>query len=152
MHLARKIDQRIDQPRRIGLQILQRAIHRLPVLRAQRHHHHALRAFCGLRQIDFDHRRGLTIAPYHLPAQQFHALINAQSGVSDAVVESAFPIDGAQLADVVATLERRFGRKLNATVEVKPELIGGIRVIVGDEVLDTSVQARLQQMKVALTA
>ena len=85
-------------------------------------------------------------------AQQFHALINAQSGVSDAVVESAFPIDGAQLADVVATLERRFGRKLNATVEVKPELIGGIRVIVGDEVLDTSVQARLQQMKVALTA
>ena len=85
-------------------------------------------------------------------AQQFHALINAQSGVSDALVESAFPIDGAQLADVVATLERRFGRKLNATVEVKPELIGGIRVVVGDEVLDTSVAARLEQMKVALTA
>jgi F-type H+-transporting ATPase subunit delta len=37
-------------------------------------------------------------------------------------------------------------------VEVKPELIGGIRVVVGDEVLDTSVKARLEQMKVALTA
>ena len=37
-------------------------------------------------------------------AQQFHALINAQSGVSDALVESAFPIDGAQLADVVLAL------------------------------------------------
>ena len=85
-------------------------------------------------------------------AAQFHALVNARSGVSDAVIESAFPIDGAALADVVATLEKRFGRKLNASVVVKPELIGGIRVAVGDEVLDTSVSARLEQMKVALTA
>jgi F-type H+-transporting ATPase subunit delta len=85
-------------------------------------------------------------------AEQYHALVNAQSGVSDAKVYSAFPIDAAKLAEVVAALEKRFGRKLNATVEVDPELIGGIRVVVGDEVLDTSVKARLQQMKVALTA
>jgi F-type H+-transporting ATPase subunit delta len=85
-------------------------------------------------------------------AAQFQALVNARSGVSDALVESAFPIDGAQLADVVATLEKRFKRKLKASVTVRPELIGGIRVTVGDEVLDTSVAARLEQMKVALTA
>ena len=83
---------------------------------------------------------------------QFHALVNAQSGVSDALVESAFPIESAQLAEVVATLEQRFARKLNARVEVRPELIGGIRVVVGDEVLDTSVKARLDHMKMALTA
>ena len=85
-------------------------------------------------------------------AVQFHALVNAQSGISDATVYSAFPIDGAQLADVVVTLEKRFARKLNASVVVQPELIGGIRVVVGDEVLDTSVKARLEQMKVALAA
>lgn len=85
-------------------------------------------------------------------ATQFHALVNAQSGVSDATVYSAFPIDDAQLKDVVASLEKRFGRKLAATVQVDPELIGGIRVVVGDEVLDTSVKARLERMKVALTA
>ncbi len=85
-------------------------------------------------------------------AQQFHALVNARSGVSDAVVYSAFPIDTTQLAAVVASLEKRFARKLNASVQVEPELIGGIRVVVGDEVLDTSVKARLEQMKVALTA
>ena len=85
-------------------------------------------------------------------ASQFHALVNAQSGISDATVYSAFPIDGAQLTDVVATLEKRFARKLNASVVVQPELIGGIRVVVGDEVLDTSVKARLEQMKVALAA
>jgi F-type H+-transporting ATPase subunit delta len=85
-------------------------------------------------------------------AAQFRTLKNVQSGSSDAVVYSAFAIDGAALADVKATLEKRFGRKLNVSVELQPELIGGIRVVVGDEVLDTSVKARLEQMKVALTA
>ena len=85
-------------------------------------------------------------------AAQFHVLANASAGVSDATLYSAFPITPTQLADVVASLEKRFGRKLNATVQVQPELIGGIRVVVGDEVLDTSIQARLDQMKAALAA
>ena len=85
-------------------------------------------------------------------AAQFHALVNASSGVSEATVYSAYSIDGAQLAEVVMSLEKRFNRKLNARVEIDAGLIGGIRVVVGDEVLDTSVKARLEQMKVALTA
>jgi len=85
-------------------------------------------------------------------ATQFHALVSERSGVSEATVYSAFPIDAAQLSAVVTSLEKRFGRKLTASVQIEPELIGGIRVVVGDEVLDTSVKARLEQMKVALTA
>jgi F-type H+-transporting ATPase subunit delta len=85
-------------------------------------------------------------------AAQFRALKNAQKGASDAVVYSAFPVDAAALAEVSGALEKRFGRRLNLSVELQPELIGGIRVVVGDEVLDTSVKARLEQMKVALTA
>ncbi|MCF8208034.1 MAG: F0F1 ATP synthase subunit delta [Rhodoferax sp.] len=85
-------------------------------------------------------------------AKQFRALKNAQSGSSDAVVYSAFAIDGAALDDLALTLEKRFARKLNVSVELLPELIGGIRVVVGDEVLDTSVKARLEQMKTALMA
>ena len=85
-------------------------------------------------------------------AAQDRALVNEQTGVSDATVYSAFPLNGTLLADVVTALEKRFDRKLNANVVVEPELIGGIRVVVGDEVLDTSVKARLEQMKVALTA
>lgn len=85
-------------------------------------------------------------------ATQFHALANARSGVSDAIIHSAFPIEPAQLDDVVAALEKRFARRLNASVQIQPDLIGGIRVVVGDEVLDTSVKARLEQMKAALTA
>ena len=85
-------------------------------------------------------------------AAQFNALVKSRSGTSDAVVHSAFPIEGAALADLVATLEKRFGRKLVVRVEVDPSLIGGVRVVVGDEVLDTSVKARLDRMKLALTA
>jgi F-type H+-transporting ATPase subunit delta len=85
-------------------------------------------------------------------AAQFHALVNQRSGVSDAAIYSAYPIEAAQLPEVLAALEKRFGRKLNASVHLEPELIGGIRVVVGDEVLDTSVRARLQQMKTALAA
>ncbi len=85
-------------------------------------------------------------------ANQFRALKTAQSGSSDAVVFSAFGIEAAALADLGVVLQKRFGRKLNLAVELQPELIGGVRVVVGDEVLDCSVKARLEQMKVALTA
>jgi F-type H+-transporting ATPase subunit delta len=85
-------------------------------------------------------------------ARQFQALLDAKSGTSQATVESAFPIDAAQLAEVKAAMQRRFLRNLDVSVVVKPELIGGVRVIVGDEVLDTSIRARLEQMKAALVA
>jgi F-type H+-transporting ATPase subunit delta len=85
-------------------------------------------------------------------ARQFREMKNAQGGSSDAIVYSPFPISPEQMGTVAQALEKRFGRKLNLTVQEDPSLIGGIRVVVGDEVLDTSVKARLEQMKVALTA
>ena len=85
-------------------------------------------------------------------ASQFRALKNAKGGSSDATVFSAFALDAATLADLLVTLEKRFEKKLNLKVELLPELIGGIRVVVGDEVLDTSVKARLEQMKAALVS
>lgn len=85
-------------------------------------------------------------------AAQFRARTNAEGGASDATIYSAFPMEDAVLAEVTQSLEKRFGRKLFVSVQLQPELIGGIRVLVGDEVLDTSVKARLEQMKVALAA
>ncbi len=85
-------------------------------------------------------------------AAQFQALVNARGGVSQATIYSAYPIDAGQLGEVVALLEKRFGRKLDASVVPEPALIGGIRVVVGDEVLDTSIRARLEHMRMALAA
>jgi len=85
-------------------------------------------------------------------ATQFRALVNSGKGASDAIVYSAFPLEPAALVELGVTLEARFGRKLHLTVEQDASLIGGVRVVVGDEVLDTSVKARLEHMKAALTA
>jgi F-type H+-transporting ATPase subunit delta len=85
-------------------------------------------------------------------ALQFHALKNAQEGAADAEIVSAFELTPAQINDLVATLQKRFGRNLTPSVTVDNSLIGGVRVVVGDEVLDTSVRAKLQQMQTALTS
>ncbi len=85
-------------------------------------------------------------------AVQAQALLDARSGVSQARVASAFPVSDAQLQELRAVLEKRFGRKLELSVQIDASLIGGIRAVVGDEVLDTSVKARLDRMKTALTA
>ena len=83
---------------------------------------------------------------------QFDELKNAREGAADALIVSAFPLEGTALTDLVASLERKFKRKLKPVVEVDASLIGGVRVTVGDEVLDSSVRARLASMQTALTA
>ncbi|MFC4929332.1 F0F1 ATP synthase subunit delta [Massilia sp. GCM10023247] len=84
--------------------------------------------------------------------EQFQVLKNAQAGAADAEIASAFAMSDGQVSQLVGTLEKKFGRKLNPTITVDPSLIGGVRVLVGDEVLDTSVRAKLQQMHAALVA
>lgn len=85
-------------------------------------------------------------------AAQFHVLKNAQEGAADAEIISAYALTDAQLNDLVAMLEKKFSRKLTPSVKVDEALIGGVRVVVGDEVFDTSVRAKLQQLHVALAA
>ncbi|MBU3600003.1 F0F1 ATP synthase subunit delta [Polynucleobacter sp. 30F-ANTBAC] len=86
-------------------------------------------------------------------AAQFTALKNAQEGAAEVLITSAFSLQGEELNSLLSTLKKRFGgRELRPTVNVDPELIGGVRVQVGDEVLDTSVKARLASMQAALSA
>jgi F-type H+-transporting ATPase subunit delta len=80
----------------------------------------------------------------------FMELKNEREGVVDATVESAFALDAAQTAALTADLERRYRRKISAQVTVNKELIGGVRVQVGDEVIDSSVRGQLASMAAAL--
>jgi len=83
---------------------------------------------------------------------QFHTLKNAAQGAADAEITSAFELTDAQMKDLVATLEKKLGRKLNPSVKVDGALIGGVCVAVGDEMLDTSVRAKLQRMYIVLAS
>lgn len=94
--------------------------------------------------------RRLTLLP-EINAQ-FQALKAAQEGELNAHITTAYPLDPAQLAALVARLEARFGRKVNATQATDPELIGGVVVQVGDEVMDASVRGGLESLGATLKA
>lgn len=76
---------------------------------------------------------------------------NAENTVQ-AVIETALPIDEAQIAALKALLSKKTGKNVEAEVRVKPELIGGTRIRVGDRVIDASVKERLAEMTRALYA
>lgn len=81
----------------------------------------------------------------------YEQLREKYENIVEASVDSAFPLSGEQLASLIANLERHTGRKVQATVAVTPELIGGVMVKIGDDVWDASVRGQLNNMAAALT-
>src|ERR1019366_448636 len=75
----------------------------------------------------------------------------AHQGVLEAEIHSAFPIDQAQVRVLVAKLESKYQRKVRPVISVDPQLIGGVRIVVGDRVFDATVRGRLDAMSAALT-
>ena len=64
---------------------------------------------------------------------------------------SAYPLNEGQLGKLVGELEARFATKLDAQLRVEQDLIGGVKVEIGDQVLDLSVQGRLRSLYAAMT-
>ncbi|MDD5248083.1 MAG: F0F1 ATP synthase subunit delta [Rhodocyclaceae bacterium] len=83
-------------------------------------------------------------------ADFFENLKSTEEGVKDAVVYSAFSLDDKQSRDLLPTLEAHFKSKLSLEIKVDPELIGGVKVVVGDQMLDVSVRGKLEAMATAL--
>jgi F-type H+-transporting ATPase subunit delta len=83
---------------------------------------------------------------------QYEALKNEREGIVEAEVQSAFDLSRAQVGDLVSRLEKRFGRKVKAKLTLDKELIGGVRVILGDKVIDGSARAQLAALENALKA
>ena len=83
---------------------------------------------------------------------QYEALKNAREGVVEAEIHTAFEMDQAQLSDLVARLEKNTGRKVRAKVSVDKSLIGGVKVVLGDKVIDGSARAQLGALENALKA
>lgn len=80
----------------------------------------------------------------------FVELKNEHEGVREAQIASAFPLDESTLKALVSDLEGKFKAKLDVSVSIDPELIGGVRISVGDEVIDASVRGKLASMAAAL--
>jgi F-type H+-transporting ATPase subunit delta len=80
----------------------------------------------------------------------FEELKAQDEGTLDAEITAATKLDEAQVKTLVSQLQARFGKKIEASVKVDPEIIGGIKIVVGDTVIDASVRGRLQELAYTL--
>ena len=76
----------------------------------------------------------------------FHRLLKLDLERRAARVESATPLDGAMEGALRANLSRRYGAGLNFAFAQNPALLGGLRIKVGSDVFDSSIQARLDAL------
>lgn len=83
-------------------------------------------------------------------AHQFEQLKLEAEATVDAHVASAYALSDQETGDLKSLLESRYGRKVNVSSTIDPDLIGGVRIAVGDEVIDASVRGRLASMALTL--
>jgi F-type H+-transporting ATPase subunit delta len=95
------------------------------------------------------HNNRLTVVP--AIRVLFEQLRLEHESVIEAHIHSAFAIDGAQVDALIKKLEAKYQRKVRAEVSVDPQLIGGVKIVVGDKVFDATVRGKLDAMSAALT-
>lgn len=77
----------------------------------------------------------------------FQRLVKLDLERHSARIESAVPLSPELQAGVQSSLSRVYGPGLNTSFVQNPSLIGGMRIKVGSDVYDGSVQARLAALE-----
>jgi F-type H+-transporting ATPase subunit delta len=94
-----------------------------------------------------DNRRLLVLPEI---AEIFEVLKTEAEKTANVEVDAAFELSAAQQEKIVASLKKRMGREINLTCKVNKELLGGIVIRTGDQVIDGSARTRLTEMANAL--
>jgi len=79
-------------------------------------------------------------------AVAYGELVDAREGIAKARVTTAVELSELEREGLVRRLERASGKKIRATFQVDPALIGGARVQLGDRLIDASLQTRLEHL------
>jgi len=80
-------------------------------------------------------------------AESFSAFADDLSGVIRPTLSSGLPLDGSQVGEIKAALEKSTGKKVVLNVEVDPNLIGGVVTKIGGTVYDGSVRTQLDRIE-----
>jgi F-type H+-transporting ATPase subunit delta len=73
-----------------------------------------------------------------------------EAGLAVATVTTASPITPEQLTRLSTALSASYGRGLRINHVIDPSLVGGVRVQLGDEIIDGSVASRLNELRLQL--
>ncbi|MEZ5977073.1 MAG: ATP synthase F1 subunit delta [Planctomycetota bacterium] len=92
----------------------------------------------------FDKRREAVLLEL---GDAFHERELEEAGAVEGVVESARALGDAEVDRLASHLGARIGKSVRLTNRVVPELVGGVRVIVGSHMLDNSVKGRLEGLR-----
>jgi F-type H+-transporting ATPase subunit delta len=80
-------------------------------------------------------------------AAEFEALVAAEEGVLDVELTTAQELSDADFDRIRTDIEKKSGRKVQASRTVDPDLIGGIVLQAGSMRLDASVRGRLERLR-----
>lgn len=78
---------------------------------------------------------------------QYHKLSDEKKGIMDATATSAFPLKEEDAKAIALALGKRLGKTIRLKVEVDPSIVAGVKLQYGDNIIDGSVQARLESMR-----
>ena len=81
---------------------------------------------------------------------QYLAVLAGRRGEMTAEVTSAQPLTEKQLATLEATLKRTVGGAVSIIQKVDPEILGGMVVRLGSRMVDSSLNTKLQQLRLAM--
>jgi len=73
-----------------------------------------------------------------------------QAGLSVATVTAASPLAPAQLERLIKGLASQYGRELRVNQVIDPSILGGIRIQIGDDLIDGTVVAKLNDLRLQL--
>lgn len=83
---------------------------------------------------------------YRAMLQVLRRLISAELASKQVTVESATALDAATGDQLANSLRSQYGQDLTFNFKTTPELLGGLRIRVGNDVFDGSVKSRLDRL------
>ena len=89
-------------------------------------------------------RREENLALVH---SEFDRLREENAGLLRAIIQTARPLPADQRSALIAKIEKQTGKKLLVTDEIDPDLLGGVRVQIGDTMLDGAVRGELRRLR-----
>lgn len=80
--------------------------------------------------------------------QEFNRLADIRKNVLNLLITSASPLTGLQIDRIKSKYSQEYkASAVNAEVQLDKTLIGGVKVKIGDRVIDSSIKGRLEALK-----